>query len=198
MASGQRPSPPSCRPFQPESSSCCRQCPGQLGSWVWRGYWEAEFRKWLGLERIAIHIADTGDTVALFRSYNSAPILVMFYEMLVRTLPEVQTICWDLVVCDEAHRMIKTSSSLGKLACRRKLLLTGTPVQNDLGNNSAWWMLPARGCWVPGPSLRRWRPCWNCGGSPRPARSSRRGEGLPWRGWGSLGGRSSSGGPVMS
>jgi DNA repair and recombination protein RAD54B len=75
--------------------------------------------------------------VALFRSYNSAPILVMSYEMLVRTLPEVQTICWDLVVCDEAHRMknsmIKTSSSLGKLACRRKLLLTGTPVQNDLG-----------------------------------------------------------------
>ena len=97
MASGQRPSPPSCRPFQPESSSCCRQCPGQLGSWVWRGYWEEEFRKWLGLERIAIHIADTGDKVALFRSYNSAPILVMFYEMLVRTLPEVQTICWDLV-----------------------------------------------------------------------------------------------------
>ena len=59
----------------------------------------------MGLERIAIHIADTVDKVALFRSYNSAPILVMFYEMLVRTLPEVQTICWDLVVCDEAHRM---------------------------------------------------------------------------------------------
>ena len=31
------------------------------------------------------------------------------------------------------NSMIKTSSSLGKLACRRKLLLTGTPVQNDLG-----------------------------------------------------------------
>ena len=90
--------------------------------------WEAEFRKWLGSERITIHIADTGDKVAQFRSYNSAPILVMSYEMLIRTLPEVQKICWDLVVCDEAHRMknsmIKTSSSLGQLACRRKLLLT--------------------------------------------------------------------------
>merc|ERR1719318_1078622 len=31
------------------------------------------------------------------------------------------------------NSMIKTSSSLGQLACRRKLLLTGTPVQNDLG-----------------------------------------------------------------
>ena len=61
----------------------------------------------------------------------------MSCEMLVRTLPEVQKICWDLVVCDEAHKMknsmIKTSSSLGQQACRRKLLLTGTPVQNDLG-----------------------------------------------------------------
>eukprot|EP00092_Neocalanus_flemingeri_P023094 GFUD01025040.1.p1 GENE.GFUD01025040.1~~GFUD01025040.1.p1 ORF type:complete len:925 (+),score=337.10 GFUD01025040.1:29-2803(+) len=99
--------------------------------------WEAEFRKWLGSERITIHIADSGDKVANFRSYNSAPILVMSYEMLVRTLAEVQKISWDLVVCDEAHRMknsmIKTSCSLGQLSCKRKLLLTGTPVQNDLG-----------------------------------------------------------------
>ena len=98
--------------------------------------WEAEFRKWFGSERIIIHIADTGDKVAQFRSYYSAPILVMSYEMLVRTLAEVQKICWALVVCDEAHRMktsmIKTSSKLGQMACRRKLLLTGTHVQNDL------------------------------------------------------------------
>jgi len=99
--------------------------------------WEFEFRKWLGSERITLHIADSGEKVAQFRSYNSAPILVMSYEMLVRTLPEVKKISWDLVVCDEAHRMknsmIKTSCSFGQLACKRKLLLTGTPVQNDLG-----------------------------------------------------------------
>jgi len=99
--------------------------------------WEAEFRKWLGSERITIHIADTGEKVATFRSYNTAPILVLSYDMLVRTLSEIEKINWDLVVCDEAHRMknstIKTSSSLNQLTCRRKLLLTGTPVQNDLG-----------------------------------------------------------------
>ena len=37
--------------------------------------WEVKFRKWLGSERIAIHIADTGDKVAQFRSYNSTTIL---------------------------------------------------------------------------------------------------------------------------
>ena len=44
------------------------------------------------MENITIHIADTGDKVAQFRSYNGAPILVMSYEMLIRTLPDVQKI----------------------------------------------------------------------------------------------------------
>ena len=99
--------------------------------------WEAEFRKWLGSERITIHVADSGEKVSQFKSYNTAPILMLSYEMLVRTISELLTISWDLVVCDEAHRMknsaIKTSSSLSKLPCERRLLLTGTPVQNDLG-----------------------------------------------------------------
>ena len=94
--------------------------------------WEAEFRKWLGSERITIYIVDTGDKVAQFRSYNSAPILVMSHEMLIRTLPEVQKICWDLVVCDENHRMknimIKTEWDDGqKQHCHvYRFITTGT------------------------------------------------------------------------
>ena len=38
MASGQRPSPPSCRSPQPESCSSCRQCPGQRQPW-WLPVW---------------------------------------------------------------------------------------------------------------------------------------------------------------
>ena len=99
--------------------------------------WENEFRKWLGSERVTIHIADTGDKVSQFRSYTTAPILMLSYEMLVRTVTELAQVNWDLVVCDEAHRMknatIKTSSCLAQIQCSSKLLLTGTPVQNDLG-----------------------------------------------------------------
>ena len=99
--------------------------------------WENEFRKWLGSERVTIHIADTGDKVSQFRNYTTAPILMLSYEMLVRTASELAQVSWDLVVCDEAHRMknatIKTSSCLAQIQCPRKLLLTGTPVQNDLG-----------------------------------------------------------------
>ena len=99
--------------------------------------WQKEFRKWLGSERILIHIADTGDKVTQFRSYSAAPILLVSYEMMVRTLEDLKKVSWDLVVCDEAHRLknndTKASGSLAKLPCRRRVLLTGTPVQNDLG-----------------------------------------------------------------
>jgi len=43
---------------------------------------------------------------------------------------------WDLVICDEAHRMKNISTLLGKslrrLTSRSRILLTGTPVQNAL------------------------------------------------------------------
>ena len=107
--------------------------------------WEKEFRKWLGNERITIHIADTGEKVAQFRSYGSAPVLLLSYEMMVRCFKELLQVPWDLVVCDEAHRLKNSSSQgatcLASLPCKRRLLLTGTPVQNDLGE--FWCLLEA-------------------------------------------------------
>ena len=58
--------------------------------------WEKEFKKWLGNERITIHVADTGDKVAQFRSYGSAPVLLLSYEMMVRCSKELLQVPWDL------------------------------------------------------------------------------------------------------
>ncbi|KAI9557966.1 RAD54B meiotic recombition protein [Daphnia sinensis] len=64
------------------------------------------------------------------------PVMVVSYEMLVRCFDEIQQVNFDLVVCDEGHRLKnagnKTSSLLSQLDTNRKVLLTGTPVQNDL------------------------------------------------------------------
>ena len=42
----------------------------------------------------------------------------------------------DLLICDEAHRLknsqTQTTQSLASLACRRRVLLSGTPMQNNL------------------------------------------------------------------
>jgi DNA repair and recombination protein RAD54B len=44
----------------------------------------------------------------------------------------------DLIICDEGHRLkstqfTKTNLSIRSLPTRRRVLLTGTPIQNDLG-----------------------------------------------------------------
>ena len=42
----------------------------------------------------------------------------------------------DLLICDEAHRLKNdatlTNKALDSLACRRRVLLSGTPMQNHL------------------------------------------------------------------
>ncbi|CAN0356612.1 unnamed protein product, partial [Hapterophycus canaliculatus] len=44
--------------------------------------------------------------------------------------------CCDLLICDEAHRLKNadtvTNQALSGLKCRRRVLLSGTPMQNDL------------------------------------------------------------------
>jgi len=98
--------------------------------------WEAEFKKWLGTTRILVHVADNAKKVTAFKAYRTAPVLVVSYEMLVRAEAQLKEVKWDILVCDEAHRLknseIKTSAALNRFDCDRKLLLTGTPVQNDL------------------------------------------------------------------
>lgn len=43
---------------------------------------------------------------------------------------------WDLLLCDEAHvlknRDTEKYKAISKIQCRRRILLTGTPIQNNL------------------------------------------------------------------
>ncbi|CAG11924.1 unnamed protein product, partial [Tetraodon nigroviridis] len=120
--------------------------------------WGKEFNKWLGRERIQVFTVDQvrpagGEGVRssfLIRRvgclqdhrmehFVSSPlhsVLVISYEMLLRCLEQVQKVDFGLIVCDEGHRLknssIKTSSALNSLSCSRRVILTGTPVQNDL------------------------------------------------------------------
>ena len=68
-------------------------------------------------------------------------VLICSYNFAVKHAAELAAVSWDLVVCDEAHRLRGLSKSSGNkiaqalhqaLNGRRKLLLTATPLQNDL------------------------------------------------------------------
>ncbi|KAL8610538.1 hypothetical protein ACOMHN_060458 [Nucella lapillus] len=98
--------------------------------------WSVEFRKWLGLERLQV-FAVTGDSrVEDYVKTTVYPVLIISYEMFVRTYEMVKAVPFDLVVCDEGHRLkntaIKTTSLISSLASRRRVVLSGTPIQNDL------------------------------------------------------------------
>ncbi|XP_034030765.1 DNA repair and recombination protein RAD54B [Thalassophryne amazonica] len=98
--------------------------------------WSAEFNKWLGRERISVFTVDQDHRVEQFVVSPLHSVLVISYEMLLRSLEQVQKMEFGLVICDEGHRLknsnIKTSSALSSLSCNRRVILTGTPVQNDL------------------------------------------------------------------
>ncbi|XP_068615483.1 DNA repair and recombination protein RAD54B [Brachionichthys hirsutus] len=98
--------------------------------------WGTEFNKWLGRERITVFTVDPAHRIEQFVLSPLHSVLVISYEMLLRCLEQVQTVDFGLIICDEGHRLknssIKTSSALSSLSCARRVILTGTPVQNDL------------------------------------------------------------------
>ncbi|OAE22692.1 hypothetical protein AXG93_2675s1260 [Marchantia polymorpha subsp. ruderalis] len=106
--------------------------------------WGKEVRKWLGSERLNALIIHSGtpakdvkQSISKFQIGKLAPVLVTSYELLRKHNEDLRSAKAELLVCDEAHRLKncagnKTIDALLALKCSMKVLLTGTPVQNDL------------------------------------------------------------------
>ncbi|KAK7204212.1 SNF2 family N-terminal domain-containing protein [Myxozyma melibiosi] len=103
------------------------------------GNWKREFRKWLGRERVAIFTLDdkSKKNVRDFARGRVYQVLLIGYERLQKIQAELKGVKFDLMVCDEGHRLKswtnKTAQALRSVNCLRRILLTGTPIQNDLG-----------------------------------------------------------------
>nr|XP_006111066.1 DNA repair and recombination protein RAD54B isoform X1 [Pelodiscus sinensis]XP_014426961.1 DNA repair and recombination protein RAD54B isoform X1 [Pelodiscus sinensis]XP_025038303.1 DNA repair and recombination protein RAD54B isoform X1 [Pelodiscus sinensis]XP_025038310.1 DNA repair and recombination protein RAD54B isoform X1 [Pelodiscus sinensis] len=98
--------------------------------------WKKEFQKWLGSERIKVFTVDQDNKVEEFINSPLYSVLIISYEMVLRSLDQIQAIEFNLLICDEGHRLknssIKTTSALISLPCEKRIILTGTPIQNDL------------------------------------------------------------------
>ncbi|KAL6950121.1 hypothetical protein ACO0QE_000796 [Hanseniaspora vineae] len=111
--------------------------------------WKKEFKKWIGLQKIGVLTLnnpkngsdkDKQDFSNFLKVQRTYQVLIMSYE---KTL-SLQSIFsdedinqyLDLIVCDEAHRLKNNNSKILQIlkTCdfKKKILLTGTPIQNDL------------------------------------------------------------------
>ncbi|BDA44096.1 DNA repair and recombination protein RAD54B [Coccomyxa sp. Obi] len=102
--------------------------------------WAAEIKKWLGNERIKALVVQAGPEakgqVLDFKAGTVWKVMVASYETL-RKHTDALAGCVDLLVCDEGHRLKaaagnKTINALLALRCPRRILVTGTPLQNNL------------------------------------------------------------------
>jgi hypothetical protein len=116
---------------------CVVVCPSSL---VFN--WHAEIKRWLGDQRQCLAVLKGGkgaaDIVEEFCQGNVKPVLIISYDMLRRHQAALSK-CLDcqLLVCDEAHKLKNingnaTIDALNSLPAKRRILLSGTPVQNDL------------------------------------------------------------------
>ncbi|PGH12026.1 hypothetical protein AJ79_04535 [Helicocarpus griseus UAMH5409] len=100
--------------------------------------WKKEFRKWLGNERIGVFVADAKRTrLTDFTMGRSYSVMIIGYERL-RTVQEELSkgSGIDIVIADEGHRMRtvqnKSAQAIQTLNTSRRVILSGTPIQNDL------------------------------------------------------------------
>ncbi|KAK2467800.1 hypothetical protein APHAL10511_000095 [Amanita phalloides] len=101
--------------------------------------WRAEFYKWLGRDRVKIAVCDKDVQVAqIFSNTMTQQVLITGYERL-RTITKYLSVCIppvDLIICDEGHRLKsssnKTRGAFEVFRTQRRIILSGTPIQNDL------------------------------------------------------------------
>ncbi|XP_023233161.1 DNA repair and recombination protein RAD54B-like isoform X1 [Centruroides sculpturatus] len=98
--------------------------------------WLKEFKKWLGFDKLSVFAVDQQNKIQEFLHSRLSPVLLISYEMFVRNYELLSDVNFDLIICDEGHRLkninIKTTNLLMGLQTPRRILLTGTPIQNDL------------------------------------------------------------------
>ncbi|XP_072243275.1 DNA excision repair protein ERCC-6-like [Leuresthes tenuis] len=105
--------------------------------------WIKEFAKWTpGMRVKEFHGASKVErTRSLEKVQRRGGVIITTYHMLMNNWQQLSSyqgreFCWDYVILDEAHKIKNTSTKTAKSAyaipSKNRILLTGTPVQNNL------------------------------------------------------------------
>ncbi|ETN86187.1 protein, SNF2 family [Necator americanus] len=107
--------------------------------------WDKEIKKWLG-QRVSALPMDSGskqEITSKLKAYMAdgrvraaSPVLIISYETFRLYAKILHSSAIGMVICDEGHRLKNsdnlTYQALNGLQCDRRVLISGTPIQNDL------------------------------------------------------------------
>lgn len=101
--------------------------------------WKSELHNWLPSVSCIYYVGAKDQRSRLFSQEVSAlkfNVLVTTYEFIMYDRSKLSKVDWKYIIIDEAQRMKDRESvlarDLDRYRCQRRLLLTGTPLQNDL------------------------------------------------------------------
>eukprot|EP00850_Spirogloea_muscicola_P014341 SM000102S09199 [mRNA] locus=s102:241471:249704:+ [translate_table: standard] len=102
--------------------------------------WKSELLRWLPTVSCIFYVGSKEQRAQLFARevlMGKFNVLVTTYEFIMRDRTKLSKVDWRYIIIDEAQRMKDRDSRLARdldrFRCVRRLLLTGTPLQNDLG-----------------------------------------------------------------
>ena len=108
--------------------------------------WKREFEKWTPEVNVLVLQGVKDDRAKLINERvltSKFDVLVTSYEMVLREKTHLKKFAWEYIIVDEAHRIKNEESSLAQIIrlfhSRNRLLITGTPLQNNL--HELWALL---------------------------------------------------------
>lgn len=103
------------------------------------GNWKAEAERFVpGVKVLVHHGANRYKGASLKKAISSADLVITTYGTAVRDIAELEKFNWAKIVLDEAQAIknpaAETSQQLRRLEAHSRIALTGTPIENGLGD----------------------------------------------------------------
>ena len=108
--------------------------------------WKREFAKWIPEVNVLVLQGAKDERQELIQDRlvdEKFDVCITSYEMILREKSHLKKFAWEYIIIDEAHRIKNEESSLAQIIrvfnSRNRLLITGTPLQNNL--HELWALL---------------------------------------------------------
>jgi len=108
--------------------------------------WKREFQKWTPEVNVLVLQGAKEERHQLINDRvlnQDFDVLITSYEMILREKAHLKKFAWEYIIVDEAHRIKNEESTLAQIIrifnSRNRLLITGTPLQNNL--HELWALL---------------------------------------------------------